>query len=892
MMGLMITLCVSVAIVLPVSPASGAELADESSYTMMEPVPKLFVHGYNDKGTSWEETPFYQYVQTLGVKVKSLDYSVYNRNDITSYRVQEIYEKAVAELLKGLPADSRFDIVVHSMGGLLTREYLSRHPAMYDRVRRVLFVGTPNHGAPVALLNRVTSMIDEPEEYWSGGVNHPDVQRYKQLYEQYIRELFDLFDGGPLYMGYEAWLVQEHPEVIRSITERQKEKAAPLNRSMGTEPLPSAVDYRYSGALEEYAKLLTGRDRVLVSAINVDAPLTKGLIDSGVMDESTAINELKSEMQEFKDNQIGYLVELIVGDRQKASAKNIVQDRLMYERFHLGVSVEEDGKLQYGKVISNLWLHHLWIEESRTRLQRIEKGQYVPQYITLATVAKYERLLIDQLSANKSAYDNEPHDSVVPLSSARLTNYVTESERMIDRNVEIIPRTKNLSLASYVQIKQGDYIFHSDQMKETKVIRAEYDHPLTGLNDKELLLPMDLQKSPSKTGRLVVAYPVDRTKSQEFILNLKSDSPAAVRIMKRDHYQAWSSTETLLLQPGDYSGYQAQYKLKTSSKVRDYLIVASRELEVSCGTEQAEEIPQAPYLVELLKTEQTGRRVVQTFRVMNRSSGSETGDFSKDDFLIRLDDKPFNHLLTVSQSSIQSAGSMVLELDYSGSMDGEPKKVSKYMAERFIGNLGQNSKGKIGVIGFADDPFVFSPLTTNYDSAKKSVSSNISGGTALYQSILAGVNLLSQEEGSKKLLVMTDGQNSVNSATLEQAVQAANRNNVSLYPIGLGNVHKKTLEQLGNLTNGRAYFTKSVGDLEELYNDVSNMQSYTYKVEFKLPEDEAEHRISIDLTGNRSIQSERMLTPNNGVIETIRGEVKWLWQKGRNMWDEITEVLF
>lgn len=847
-----------------------ADGSESAGYNMVVPVPVLFVHGYSDKGASWEKSQFYQYVQTNGVRVKSVDYERYNRNDVTSDTLQNILAESIQELLQGLPKSTKFDIVVHSMGGLFVREYLNRNPELYDRVRRVMFVGTPNHGAPVALLNRIASMIDEPEEYWAGGDTNPDVLLYKDIYRKFCDNLFGYFDG-PLYNGYEGWLVQNFPHVIQHIIDRQREKASPVNIS--TPPLYSKVNYRYSGALEEYAKLLTGRNRVLGSFIaNVirDAPSKEeALIGGGLVDEVTGIKE--------------FLFTLGKGEEQPHSAKNIVQDRLMYEWFLLGSSIDQDGKLQRQKVISNLWLHNLWLDESQKRYQRVEEKSYVPQYITIATVGKISSWAVDVFIKNKSAYENEQHDSVVPLSSVTLTHAKMEKERGLDRNVQIIPKAENLSLSPFVQMKKGDYVFHSFQMGETKMLRSEYDHPLTGVNDRDTLLRLEGNKPASRTGRIVVVYPADRTEPKSFLLNLKSNNPGTVSIMKRDKWQTWKKSESITLQPGDYSGYQAELEIKPNDDIYDYLIVAPDEIVVSSGVEKHQDIPENPYYIELLHEKQSGNRVTQTFRVIRRSSDAEVGDFSKDDFVVRLDGKTVNHMLTVSQTNLETTSSFVLSLDYSGSMDGRPKRISKYAAEQFISSLDRKTKARLGVIGFTDQVQVLSPLTEDYASAKKSVHADITGGTALYDSIIAGTNLLSQESGNKKLMIMTDGDDTQNLTTLEQAVQAANRAGVSLYPLGLGAANKTILNKLAKTTNGKAYYTAVVGNFKELYNNLSGIQSYIYKVDFEIPEDGAAHQLSIGLTGNRSINSEKEIVPTKGMKEKAIEQAVSIWEKGKTL---------
>lgn len=56
--------------------------------------------------------------------------------------------KVMQELADRFPEDG-FDIAAHSIGGVMTREVLRRHPELADKVHRIVTLGSPHHGTAV-----------------------------------------------------------------------------------------------------------------------------------------------------------------------------------------------------------------------------------------------------------------------------------------------------------------------------------------------------------------------------------------------------------------------------------------------------------------------------------------------------------------------------------------------------------------------------------------------------------------------------------------------------------------------------------------------------------------------------------------------------------------------
>lgn len=129
----------------------------------------VLAHGLDDPGKVWRE--LIPALIAAGITPCELRYpNDQPLSDSTAFLAEKLRQ------LRGLGV-RRVDLVAHSMGGLICREALTHEsyyagqgtgPAGYPDVDRLIMVGTPNHGSPMARLRIAAEIREQIERALSG----------------------------------------------------------------------------------------------------------------------------------------------------------------------------------------------------------------------------------------------------------------------------------------------------------------------------------------------------------------------------------------------------------------------------------------------------------------------------------------------------------------------------------------------------------------------------------------------------------------------------------------------------------------------------------------------------------------------------------------------------
>lgn len=187
--------------------------------------------------------------------------------------------------------------------------------------------------------------------------------------------------------------------------------------------------------------------------------------------------------------------------------------------------------------------------------------------------------------------------------------------------------------------------------------------------------------------------------------------------------------------------------------------------------------------------------------------------------------------------------SLALILDASGSMK-EKRPAVQEAALTLI--KASNPEDETSITNFADKPYLDQELTgsvARLEAALKS-SSTISGGTAVFDTVISGADhLASSAQRSKQVIVVvTDGNDNASEADLAAAIRRVQRaDGPVIYTIGLlydlpadqaKRAHKELLS-LAEETGGIAFFPASVNEVQRIAAEVARDIRNQYSIAFR-----------------------------------------------------------
>lgn len=219
-------------------------------------------------------------------------------------------------------------------------------------------------------------------------------------------------------------------------------------------------------------------------------------------------------------------------------------------------------------------------------------------------------------------------------------------------------------------------------------------------------------------------------------------------------------------------------------------------------------------------------KLVSIFVNVTDAHGALVGGLTKDDFAIAEDNRPQQIAVFERQSELPL--NLVLAVDTSGSVFKDRALIAD-ASHKFIHAL-LRPQDQMSLFEFATFVREVTPFT-NKESQLDHGLASLRGGeaTALYDTIYLGSQRLGKKDGRKILILVSDGGDTVDSTTYEQALEQALRNEVMIYSIidvpiaasagrDLGGEH--ALITLAEQTGGKSFYA-SDGGLDKAFAKVS-----------------------------------------------------------------------
>jgi Ca-activated chloride channel homolog len=216
---------------------------------------------------------------------------------------------------------------------------------------------------------------------------------------------------------------------------------------------------------------------------------------------------------------------------------------------------------------------------------------------------------------------------------------------------------------------------------------------------------------------------------------------------------------------------------------------------------------------------------------------------------------------TRSETKVTASGvDIVVALDMSGSMISEDFEVRGQRVNRFNmaravlkGFIDKRPNDRIGLVVFATQPFIATPLTLDHDFLQENLDRLKIGDidenrTAIGSALSTAINRLREVKSKSKIVIlMTDGQN--NSGKIEPllAAEAAEALAVKVYTIGVGtrgmapmpvffggqrvgeqmqpvDIDEDTLQKIADRTGGKYYRADNAAHFQAIYAEIDKLE--------------------------------------------------------------------
>ncbi len=192
---------------------------------------------------------------------------------------------------------------------------------------------------------------------------------------------------------------------------------------------------------------------------------------------------------------------------------------------------------------------------------------------------------------------------------------------------------------------------------------------------------------------------------------------------------------------------------------------------------------------------------------------------------------------SVSESTVPVG--TVLAIDASGSMSGAPLAAAKAAAVSFVEQA--NPSDQIAVITFADTVQTLIGFTNNKTNLVERINSiQASGETAFNDAVIQGVSMFDAASSSNllaNLIVLTDGDDTVSQASLDETVAAVEQREVRVFGVALESpdFNPEPVQRVAEAGGGLFLSTPDPTQLGSLYGAIGREISNTQVARFRSP---------------------------------------------------------
>jgi len=267
-----------------------------------------------------------------------------------------------------------------------------------------------------------------------------------------------------------------------------------------------------------------------------------------------------------------------------------------------------------------------------------------------------------------------------------------------------------------------------------------------------------------------------------------------------------------------------------------------------------------PIRVQIHTVDEQPGRISATISVSG-ADGKPIAGLGTANFKATLAETPLNVSDLLGSSAARQPASVVLVVDVSGSMGGEPITQAKAAMQDFVRGLDPGDR--VAIVTFGTRVTPWQDFTTDRVVLNQSISRiTTAGETALYEGVLEGLQKIGESPPGRRMVVLlSDGAASSSLSKRASTIEAATAAGVNVFTLGFGrDIDRAYLTELAAASGGSFFQTNSSTGLRQAYADIANAIRSQYTVVLAVPS-------SVDRTQPAKLSLQVTLRADSGMAE-------------------------
>ena len=220
----------------------------------------------------------------------------------------------------------------------------------------------------------------------------------------------------------------------------------------------------------------------------------------------------------------------------------------------------------------------------------------------------------------------------------------------------------------------------------------------------------------------------------------------------------------------------------------------------------------------------TGVQLVEVYATVTDAKGDLVTGLTREDFEVEEDGE-------AQEIAAFAAGefplTVVLGIDRSWSMAGEPLRLAKAASKAFLNQLRPTDRSMAVAIG--NDAEVIAPLSNDHVQQQGAIDVlDPWSTTSLHDAIISILDRVEGETGRLAVIVFSDGVDRYSVAPASRVVERARQSQALIYPITLGRERPPLAAELAVVSGGRSFLIKDARALDETFTTIARELRYQY----------------------------------------------------------------